>query len=364
MGSVEERIKELEHLIATCQYNKRTQKAIGLYKAQLAKLKAKQEARSGKSGKGEGYQVRKTGDGTVILLGFPSVGKSTLLNQLTGANSEVGEYAFTTLTVVPGVLRFNHAKIQVLDVPGIVKGAASGKGRGREVLACMRSADLCLILLDAHHPEHLSVIKKEVFETNIRLDQTRPDVKIKKKTRGGISIGTTVKLSRIDPDTIEAILKEFRINNADVVIREDIDADQLIDVIEGNRVYMPSLVVLNKIDELSKKELEAVKRKVHPDICISAKNNEHVEELKALIFEKLGLISVFLKEPGKAADMEEPLIMFRGASVRDVCEKLHKDFVKNFKFARVWGRSAKFGGQKVMLGHCLENGDVLELHIR
>ena len=149
MGN-EERIKELEDLIANSQYNKRTQHAIGLYKAQLAKLKEKEEGRraaaSGK--KGDGYSVRKSGDGTVVLLGFPSVGKSTLLNSITDAKSDVGSYAFTTLTVIPGTLDYEHAKIQVLDVPGIVQGAASGKGRGTEVFSVLRSADLIVVLLD------------------------------------------------------------------------------------------------------------------------------------------------------------------------------------------------------------------------
>ncbi|MEK6949157.1 MAG: GTPase, partial [Nanoarchaeota archaeon] len=125
-----EKIKELDDLISKTKYNKSTQHAIGLYKAQLAKLKEKQKARSG-GRKGEGYNVRKTGDGTVVLLGFPSVGKSTLLNALTNANSAVAAYAFTTLTVIPGILEYKHAKIQVLDVPGVMHGAAAGTGRGK-----------------------------------------------------------------------------------------------------------------------------------------------------------------------------------------------------------------------------------------
>src|SRR3990167_7167190 len=150
-------LEEIEELIAKSKYNKRTQHAIGLYKAQLAKLKEKQAARS-KGKKGEGYAVRKAGDGTVVLLGFPSVGKSTLLNAMTNSESKVGAYAFTTLTVIPGTMEYKHAKIQILDVPGVVYGAASGTGRGKEVLQVLRNADLILILLDALQPEHYSVL--------------------------------------------------------------------------------------------------------------------------------------------------------------------------------------------------------------
>ena len=59
----------------------------------------------------------------------------------------------------------------------------------------------------------------------------------------------------MDNKTIEDILKEFKINNANIVIREDINADQLIDVIESNKVYLPAIVVLNKIDMAGKTSL-------------------------------------------------------------------------------------------------------------
>src|SRR3989338_3809662 len=256
-----EKIRELEERISQTKYNKSTQHAVGLYKAQLARLKEKQLARSG-GRKGEGYAVRKTGDGTVVLLGFPSVGKSTLLNAITNANSQVGSYAFTTLTVIPGVLNYKHAKIQILDVPGVVHGAAAGTGRGKEVLAVIRNSDMVIFLIDVFHPEYFNALMKEAYDADVRVNQKMPDVRIVKTPRGGINIGTTVKLTKIDKKTIEDILKEFSISNANVVIREDINADQLIDVIEGNKVYLPAIAVLNKIDMVRKEDVEKIKSKI------------------------------------------------------------------------------------------------------
>lgn len=367
MGKNDAKIKELEERIASTKYNKKTQAAIGQYKAQIAKLKEVDEARQGVGkggGAGAGWEVRKTGDGTVILIGFPSAGKSTLLNALTDAESDIGAYAFTTLTCIPGVMQYKHAKIQILDVPGIVKGAASGKGRGKEVLASMRSADFCLILLDATQPQQYNVIIKEIYDTNIRINQTRPDVKIVRTGKDGIRIGSTIKLTHLDEDTIKGILKTFRINNADVVIREDITDDQLIDCIEDNKKYMPGITVINKSDLLSPYQLKKVMKKFKGDIAISAEQKIKIPELKELIFQKLDLIRIYLKEPTKVADMEIPLIMFRKCTIKDVCLKLHKDFVSKFKFARTWGKGAKFDGQKVMTKHKLIDGDVLELHLR
>jgi len=363
MAKYDDKIKELEERIAKTKYNKKTQHAIGLYKAQIARLKTEQVKRSSGGKKGEGYSVRKSGDATVVLVGFPSVGKSTLLNAITNSESAVGSYAFTTLTCIPGLLEYNHAKIQMLDVPGVVHGAATGRGRGKEVLAVMRTADLAVILIDVNYPGHLKVLRKEIYDSGLRLDQRLPDVKIKKKSRGGIDLASTVKLKHTDFDTLKDVLKEFRIHNADVVIRENITVDQFIDVIEANKVYIPSLVVLNKIDMVKKRKLEDVKKSVKPDILISAEKKIGIEDMKEVIFQKLNFMRVYCKETRKKADLDVPLIMKKGATVRDMCHKLHKDFVAKFKFSRVWGKSSKFPGQKLMLNHKLIDGDIVEIHI-
>ncbi|MBI2134888.1 GTP-binding protein [Candidatus Woesearchaeota archaeon] len=359
-----DKIRELEERISSTKYNKKTQHAIGLYKAQLAKLKEKQASR-GKGKKGEGYSVRKTGDGTAVLLGFPSVGKSTLLNAITNSESKVGAYAFTTLTVIPGTLEYKHAKIQVLDVPGVVHGAAAGTGRGKEVLAVIRNADLVLIIVDVFNPEHYKALLKEVYDTGVRINQKKPDVKIEKASRGGISIGSTVKLTKLDKKTIESVLREFDLNNANIVLREDIDVDQLIDIVEGNKVYIPSICVLNKIDMVNKEDLDRIKGKINPDLCISADKKINIDELKELIFRRLRLMRIYLKEYNKKADLDEPLIIKEGATLRDLCSKLHKDFVSKFKFAKVWGKSAKYPGMKITkIDHAMEDEDIIELRIK
>jgi small GTP-binding protein len=365
MPSIDEQIAELEREINKTQYNKATQHHVGLLKAKIAQLREKAETRAKASGgPGDGFQVRKTGDGTVILLGFPSTGKSTLLNTLCGTESEVAAYAFTTLTCIPGMLEYRHAKIQILDVPGIVQGASSGRGRGKEVLAVMRNADLCLLVADVARPAELAVIRREAENVGIRFNTRRPDVKIKRAVKDGIKIAKTVRLTKLDDETIKGVLREFRIMNADVVIREDISVDQLIDCIEDNKKYMPAITVFNKMDLVSKERRDELRAQHHPDIFISAQKKVNIDHLRALIYDKLDLMSVFLKEPGKEADMEVPLIMFRNGTIRSLCEKLHKDFVTKFAYARVWGKSAKFGGQKLGPLHKLADGDVVELHMR
>lgn len=90
------------------------------------------------SGAGAGFDVSKSGDARIALVGFPSVGKSTFLSKITKTKSEVAAYSFTTLTAIPGVLEYGGAEIQILDLPGIIEGASEGKGRGRQVISAAK----------------------------------------------------------------------------------------------------------------------------------------------------------------------------------------------------------------------------------
>ncbi|RMD57571.1 GTP-binding protein [Candidatus Woesearchaeota archaeon] len=359
-----EKIRELEAALSKTKYNKATEGWFALIKSQIAKLREKIEKKSaGKKG-GEGWFVKKTGNATVILVGFPSVGKSTLLNALTGVKSKAAAYEFTTLDCIPGTMRYKHARIQILDVPGIIEGAASGRGRGKEVLAMARSADLVLYVIDATHPEHYPLLKKEVFDVGIRTTGRAPDVKIKKKPKGGLSIASTVPLD-IERKTLASILKAFRIMNADVVIRDKIDIDQFIDAIEGNRAYCKALVCITKADLIDAKRKKQLEEDFPGAIFVSAEKGEGIEELKEAIYKKLDLARIYLKEVNKKPDLDVPLILTRPVTLRAVCEHIHRDFVKKFRYARLWGASAKYPGQQIRnLDKELEDGTIVEIHVR
>ncbi len=348
--SIEEEIKRIEEEIRNTQYNKATEYHIGKLKAKLAKLREELKKTTGK--KSYGFAIKKAGDASVAMIGPPSVGKSTLLNRLTNAESPVGDYDFTTTRVIPGMMEYKGCKIQLLDLPGIIYGAARGRGRGREIISMARVVDLILLVVDIFTINEVERIKEELYMAGLRLDTKPPDIIIKKKDRGGINI-EMVK-GRLDEETVRGIVMEY-LSNADVFIREDVNEEQIIDALLGNRVYIPSLTVVNKIDAGMVDKPNAV--------YVSAKTGEGIEELKEKMIEKLGLIRVYLKPEGKKVE-SEPMVLKKGAKVRDVCLRLHKEFLTNFRYAVIYGPSADFPGQRVGLNHVLSDGDIITIVAR
>lgn len=164
------------------------------------------------------------------------------MSKLTGTHSEVGAYEFTTLTTVPGVIQYKGAKIQMLDLPGIIEGAASNRGRGRQVIAVARTCSLIFIVLDVLKPlGDKKIIEKELEGFGIRLNKKPPQITVRRKEKGGININSTEKLTNMDNDLIKSILGEYKMHNADVSMRCDATMDELIDVLEGNRIYIPCM---------------------------------------------------------------------------------------------------------------------------
>jgi hypothetical protein len=361
---IPEKIKAIQDEILKTQLNKATEHHVGLLKAKIAKLRREQEkVQTKKSGiSSDGFDVRRTGDATVVFIGLPSVGKSTLLNKLTGSRSAVAAYQFTTLTVVPGILDYRGARIQVLDLPGIIEGASKGKGLGKRILSVARNADLVLLILDVFQPYHEDVLRTELNNIGIRLDQKPPNIVIEKAAIGGISVAQQVKLTKLSEKLLKEILHVYGITSARVLIREDITAEQLVDHITGDKNYAQSITVLNKIDLVDEKFLKNVKTKIKSEVLpLSADSGINVDLLKEKIYEKLDFIRIYMRPKGGETDFKEPLIIRRDSTIEDVCNKLHRSMKKEFRYGLVWGKSVKFAGQRVSIHHILEDEDVLTI---
>lgn len=368
MSTILDKIAEIENEMAKTQKNKATSGHLGLLKAKLAKLKRELlMPKSGGAKPGEGFEVTKSGDARVGLIGFPSVGKSTLLSKLTGTHSEAAAYEFTTLTCVPGTLQYKGCQIQLLDLPGIIEGAKDGKGRGRQVIAVARTCNLVLIVLDAAKPmTHKKIIEGELHGFGIRLNRKPPNLTVKKKEKGGINLTALgCELGELSLSLVTSICKEYRMSNADVTVREDgCTVDDLIDVIEGNRVYVPCVYVLNKIDSISVEELQLLCRVPHY-VMISAGLGWNLDGLLHKVWTYLDMVRVYTKPRGQIPDYDAPVVLPRDKrTVRVFCSRIHRTMVDNFRYAWVWGSSVKHNPQKVGLDHELFDEDIVQLITR
>ncbi|KAJ7596722.1 developmentally regulated GTP-binding protein [Mycena floridula] len=349
MGVVE-KIKEIQ-----AQKNKATEYHLGLLKAKLAKYRAQLLEPASKSGQaGVGFDVQKSGDARVALIGFPSVGKSTLLSKLTNTASETAAYEFTTLTAIPGVIEYkDSARIQLLDLPGIVEGASQGRGRGRQVVSTAKTADLILIMLDAtKSDEQRRLLEIELDAVGIRLNKKKPDVVFRRKTTGGLN--TTVKLTKTDEKTIRTILAGYKLHNCEIMIREDITTDEFIDVL---------IDVYNKVDAISLEQVDKLARSPNT-VVISCEMDLNLDYLVDRIWEDLGMVRVYTKKRGAHPDLHDPICLSKGSTIEDVCVGVHRSLVPNFKYALLWcGKSSKFSphAQKVSLAHVVQDEDVVSI---
>lgn len=367
MGIVEQ-IAEVKAEMARTQKNKATEHHLGRLKAKLARLESQliAEAAKGSGGKGVGFDVCKQGSSRIALVGFPSVGKSSFLSKYTTSESASAAYEFTTLTCVPGIMELHGAAIQVLDLPGIIEGAATGLGKGRQVIATARTADLILMMLDACRAERERLLLTRELETmGIRLNKTRPDIEIIKCDQGGIKHSSTMPLTHLDAATIKATLVEYKLHNCNVLFRCDATIDDFIDAIEGNRVYMPCIFVINKIDMISIPAAEQYALMPYTAI-ISVEQNLNIEYLKALIWKHLHLVRVYTRKRGEPAnlDPQEAVFMKDGDTVYTLCGHIHKELQEKFSHALVWGRSVQHCPQRVGRDHRLADEDVVQIVTR
>jgi small GTP-binding protein len=344
MQTIDEQIEAIQEILRKTPHHKATNGFIGAMRAKIARLKDRQieestPLRQGSAGR-TAFAVRKQGDATVVLVGPPSCGKSTLINQLTNAESRVAPYEFTTVTVIPGMLKYRQAYIQILDIPGLIEGAREGKGKGREVLSVARGADLLIVMTDVDRVNLIEKMLLELEGAGIRVNQEKPKVLIEKKTEGGLEIFSNIK-QEIDKDTIKEIAREYGIKNGTITLKERVTFERLFDALSENRVYIPAIFVVNKIDEAKDPN------KYQDYISISAEKKIGIDNLISEIWKALKFVTVYLVKPDEEPSFHSPIVMKEGDTLKDIALKIGSDFAESKKLVKIWGAEAKFPGQEV-----------------
>jgi ribosome-interacting GTPase 1 len=305
-----EKIARLEALISTVPKHKGTDHLRADLRRQLAKLKEEAQARKKHGAHQSAFQIEKEGAGTAVLVGGTNAGKSALVAALTNAEPEVSAAPYTTWKPIPGMVPVEDVQIQLVDAPPLDRDFVEPA-----LFDLIRRADLILLVVDL---------------------QADP-------------------LQQLQ-DTM-ASLAEHRIVPLESRAEE---AGQ------ERTVYLPLIVLVNKcdnerLDETYEVFCELVEGEFHL-LPISATTGRNFDLLKRWIFERLEIIRVYAKPPGKEPDLERPFVLKKGSTVTDLAQKVHRDFFEKLKSARVWGSSA-FDGQLVQRDYVLQDRDIVELRI-
>lgn len=352
--SIQDKIKALEEMISAAPAHKGGENLRADLKSRLAKFRSQLEKERQQKGKGYSISVKREGSAQVALVSLTNAGKSTLLSKLTNATPEIADYGFTTKMPEVGIMDYGGVKIQLIEMPSLHPDYAY-KNNGPSFFAIIRNVDLIVFILDLtkNIQDQLNLIYDEFEKAQIRINKKRPPVRVKRTGSGGISFVNREKLQATDEEVMK-MLQTSGVYNAIIDISEKINLEIFQDALNESISYLPAIYVYNKKD-ITNFEYHVFK--------ISAKEGDNVDLLKESIWKELKLIRVFTKQPGKEKEYP-PVALKQDSSIKDLAENVHKDFVKKFTFARVWGKSAKHDGQRVGIEHKLKDMDIVELHTK
>ncbi|MDX1689370.1 MAG: TGS domain-containing protein [Candidatus Promineifilaceae bacterium] len=306
----EERIRRLEELISTVPKHKGTDHLRADLRRKLSKMKEAAEKKPAAARQVSPYQIDREGAGQVVIAGPPNTGKSALLAALTNAEPEVEPFPYSTWGPTPGMMPVENVQIQLIDTPPLNEDHVEP-----HMMDLIRRADLLLLVID------LQGYPLEQIEEAAALLETQHIAPAHRREEFGDDL-------------------RWR--------------------------FVPTLVVVNKVDDESLDEDYEVLCELVDDgwplLPISVETGRGLEAFKWTVFERLGIIRVYSKPPNKEADLTAPFVLKKGSTVEVFAGKVHQDFVKELKSARIWGTGV-YDGQMVGRDHVLHDGDVVELRV-
>jgi len=365
-----EKIPALQEFLSAIPKHKGNERLRAQVKRQIAQLKAEMQAKQKRGGGRTGERgIQKAGAAQIAVLGLTKVGRSSLLAALTAAKPVVAPYPYATKESVPGMLQFEDVQFQLVELPALVP-----EGNGKFVFqegcaAFVRNCDGLIVMVDlgADPVEQLEMILAELSRSQISTTRLESNVSITETRAGGIQLSAAGRFVGCTPEEIASLLKSYSIPNAIVRTAGDVMLDDIEDVIlETSLVYKPTVVLGNKADmpeasANSRRLIDRVASKV-PLLVISCHTGFGLPELGKRLFETLDLARVYTKEPNATSPSPEPFIIKNGMTVGDLSRQIHSVLFRHFKYARVWGKSVSYNGERVGISHILSDGDTVEIH--
>ncbi len=308
-----DRLEALRELFRLLPKHKGTEKLQCDLKTKISRAREELEgAKAGGSKKaGVSYKVPGEGAGQVVLVGPANSGKSALLAALTNARPEVAPYPFTTRVPQPGMATWEDVRFQLVDLPPVTAEFLEPWMPG-----LVGSADAALFVVDLGDDDLID--NAEVVQARLA-------------------------------DSHVELVRELPFDSDDETLR-----------------HVKTVIVANKVDVEGAADRLAILREWYgerfPIVGTSASTRVELDTLTALAYDTLGVVRVYTKVPGKAADRSKPFTVPIGSTVLDLAREIHRDFEQSLKFAKVWGSGA-FEGQTVRRDHELRDSDVVELHV-
>ena len=308
--TVEVKMETLEEMLTIMPKHKGTDKLRADLRHRIAKLKEQAQQRKGATRRDAAYSIDKEGAAQVVVIGPPNVGKSSLVATLTNASPEIADFPHTTCKPTPGMARYENILFQLIDTPPISRDYLDPW-----MTDMMRRADILAILLDLHADP----------------------------------------LQQLE-DTV-SLLAEMRIFAKGLPVPDDLKKPPFIKNV---------LILVNKTDNERDEEdykafLELSELKL-PTLGTSTRTSHGLVDFLSKLYELSEIIRVYTKAPGKQPDRTAPFVLPRKSTLRDLANKIHKDFVNKLKFAKIWGE-AVHDGQMVQRDYVLQDGDIVEIHI-
>jgi len=368
-----ERLQRMEEFLSLVPKHKGTLKLRGQIKKQMAILRKEiEEKKRRKAGKGgPKFFIEKEGAAQIALIGLTNVGKSSLLSAVTNAKVEVSSNPYTTREPVPGIMDYQDIQFQLVEAPALMEGSADGRAWGLQTLALARNADGLILMVDLSQDsiEQLSLILGEMEKTRILVSKPKGRVEIERKFMGvGLRIILIGRLVNCTMRDVEELLRSYRVADAIVKISGEANLDEVEDAIFESTVYKPAVIVANKIDlegsEANLKLLESYVGDKLPILAASCEKKYYLEKLGETMFNVLNIIRVYTKEPNEKEFSKKPFILKRDSTVYNLAKNIHSDFSKKFSFAKVWAKRLVFSPQKVGSAFVLEDGDIVEIHVK
>ena len=370
-----EKLQKMQEFLSCVPQHKGTMKLRGTIKKKMSIIRAdlddKKRKGTGKGGGGPKLFVEKEGSAQIALIGMTNVGKSCLMCATTNSKVLVTPTPYSTHEPVPGIMSYLDVQFQIVEAPAVMEGSADGRAGGHITLGLARNADGVVLMVDLSRDPvgQLKLVLGELEKSRVLVSKPSGRVDIDRRHAGAaLRVILMGKLLDCSMQDVEDLLRSYKITDAIVRISGEVRLDDVEDAIFETTTYKPAVVVANKLDlrgaAANLRRLKAYVNGKLPVIAMSCEQKTGLDELGKALFDSLGVIRIYTKEPGMKVHSDHPFALKRGVTINDLAKNIHKEFVSNFLFAMVWAKRLPFSPKKVGLGFVLEDGDVVEIHTK